>query len=267
MGILEKYKKVLSISIAFIFGVGIIFFALEGNSLLSNGASSKTAGNDSLAVASSDSVGDFLSGQTGLADTGHADNATEYATTTTAVISRQLLIEYAQRQSAAGDTPISDADAQDIANRLALQAVLPTVLPYTIKDLHILNDSSVNAFVTYITKLNPLLNTFATKHTQNEIQIATEALSSHDQSNLDQLVGIANLYRALEQNLLALPVPSKIAPLHLRLVQGYKDLRVATEGMHDMLTDPIKGVASVGHYKDALSALVIVSQDYANLKP
>ena len=193
------------------------------------------------------------------------DELSQSATTTTDLISRRLIIEYALSQKGTATSTMSDEEAENIANILASEVKLPQKKQYKLSDLNISDDNSEDAGILYKKTLNTLVqNHTSTEQRENELTILVVAMNTEDTAYINKLKIKVALYQELIKKLLALKTPSSVAPIHLHLLQGYETLRSATVGLQSMLDDPVLGIATLAEYKKGVDMLVLVEQEYKN---
>ena len=256
-------KKFLTVAIALVIGLTVVFFAWRANVLQKNSVSfeptiSGDSWKDSLLVVPSASSSKVL---------GEAQKNSAVATTTTDLVARELLVNYAVLQQSTGTTTLSDADAQALASKLAKNIQTPQGISYSIKNISVSNDNSNSAFTLYLKEVNDAMKTFVTIHKTNEITIITDAVKTKDSSKLKPLSSIISQYRNLQKNLLLIPAPSSIAPLHLRLVQSYSDTEASIVGMQRIITDPVIGLTSLEQYRKASADIESTAAEYQNYSP
>lgn len=258
----QQFKKNLSIALAILVGLGIIFFAWRNVAPTDSKVSFEpTVSGDSwkgslLAIpkTSFESTKGLSQGAIGAE-----------ATTTTDLLARELLVSYAILQQRSGTTTMSDADAQDLAQMLASKVALPQGTVYTAKNLNTVNDNSDAAFAAYASNVGDVMRSFSIAHKTNELALVSSAIATKDASKLKGLTTIIAQYRALQKSLLAISTPTLVAPLHLRLVQNYANIEAAVMGMQKIISDPVLGLAALSQYKkttDALDALALEYRDY-----
>lgn len=254
-----QFKNLFSIILAILVGGGIILFAWGGNTLMQGDVLNKKengAWKDSLHVISQGSSSKTLGVQRGSTQSA--------ATTTTDILARNLLVDYALLQTKGATTTISDADAQALAQSLINKIEMPRGTVYTLKDLSVSSDNSETALATYSKSVGDAMSTFASTHTTNELALVSSALTTKDPKKLEGLATIATQYAKLKKSLLAIKTPSNIAPLHLRLVQGYANIETMIVVMQKMFIDPMQGLAALTQYKKETTALEVLAKDYRN---
>jgi hypothetical protein len=259
----EQFKKLFSIVLALLVGVGIILFAWKGSSLFSTNVSNDTTSNmwkDALQV-----IPQWSSSKTlGLKQSGAKSEA---STTTTDTLARNLLVDYAMVQRNMSTTTLSDTDAQALAQMLINKIEVPHGATYSLKDLVVSSDNSDAAFTAYSKKVSDVMRSFTSAHTASELALVAEALSTQDAKKLGGLGPIALQYASLNKNLLAIKTPSAVAPMHLRLVQSYANIEATIIAMQKMFTDPVQGLVALTQYKKEVIALEVLAGDYKNYTP
>lgn len=192
-----------------------------------------------------------------------AEDPSLQATTTTDILARRLVVEYALSQKNATSPEMSDAEATRIANTLARDVKLPQKKEYSQSDINISSDNSKEATALYAKLLVPLIKKQAvSKQQENELVIVTTAMNTQDPASLGKLRTKIDIYQEIIKNLLALKTPSKVAEIHLRLVQSYEALCSATVGFQSILTDPAAGVVALAEYRSGVEGLILVAEEY-----
>lgn len=191
-------------------------------------------------------------------------NVTE-ATSTTNLIAQRLVAEYLIAQRSSATSTINDTDAKNIANLLAQEVALPPEKDYQLKDLNISTSNSSDAYTLYAKALSALITKHtATEQQENDLTILITAMNTGDAATLSKLKGKVDLYQKLINDLLALTVPSSLAPIHLHLIENYEALRSATVGLESMLTDSAIGTAALARYKEGSDGLNTTSGEYVD---
>lgn len=252
----SQFKKIFSVALALIVGVGIIFFALSGVGLSDNKVVFEPTiigdtWKDSLLTVPSSKTLDVAQ-----------NNPLAQATTTADIIARELVTNYTLVQQNRATTTLSDTDAQSIAQMMVDKIEIPKVIIYSAKDINTSNDNSSAAIANYIKSIDEIMKVFSSSRATNEVAIFTEALSTKDETKLQGLVSIITGYENLQKNLLAVTAPPTIAPLHLRLVQSYANIEAAVTSMQKVLTDPMLGLAAYTQYKKEINILRALGTEY-----
>lgn len=257
----SKFKKIFSVALAITLGLGIIFFAWKGVFSTSSKVSFEpTVSGDTW----KDSLRTISSLNPSIKPSVTQSEQWEEATSTSDVIARELLTNYILLQQSRATTTMSDTEAQAFAQILTEKINLPQGTTYTTKNLIVLSDSSSAAIATYIKRVGEIMQTFSSTRKTNEVTIFTEALTTKDAATLQKLTVNVIEYKNLQKTLLAVPTPSVLAPLHLRLVQSYANIETIITSMQKILSDPMIGLAAFMQYKKELSALRTIDTEYQN---
>lgn len=257
----QQVKKIFSVALSLLVGLGIIFFAWKGGVPTSNKfsldpAAGGTSWKDSLSVVPQASSTETL---------GVARGSTSVlATTTSDIIAREMLTNYALLARSNATTTLSDAEVQTLAQGLVEKVGIIQGKQYAAKDLKVSLDNSPAALATYSNEVVRIINILVASRTKGDLEVAF----------MDPRVDAAAKRTALEQNaahyeklirgLLNTKTPYGIAPLHLHLIQIYSDIETSVGVLADVYTDPIKGLAALGQYRKEVDDLVALSGEYSD---
>jgi hypothetical protein len=136
------------------------------------------------------------------------------------------------------ETIISEATAQ-------MNASLPAATPATLNKVEATPDSLRdygNGVILAIAH-HPKANT---EETLSAVGKATDSQSS---ASLPALKTTEGEYRALAQELQALPVPTTLAPLHGQVVQNFFAIADCFADMQDVISDPLRGLTAIQRYQ------------------
>ena len=257
----QQTKKLFSIALAVLVGLGIIFFAWKGGATPSNkitfeppiiGDSWKT----SLLVASKAfSTTTKDSSQKGVD-----------ATTTTDLVAREILLGYATIAGGMGTTTLGDVEAQAFAQELAEKLNTPTAKQYTLVDIVVSNDNTPSANDAYAKKLTDTIDTFTSSRTKNDLEV----VFSDPETNLKRNAETDKLllsYKKLVRELLIIKTPSSIVPLHLRLTQAYTNIQANLKTMAEVYKDPLKALNALNQYRKEIDELAMLSEEYFKYFP
>lgn len=257
-----QFKKLFSIILALLVGVGVILFAWGGEIFnrvdISTGQTSNEW-KDVLQIIPQGSS-KTLSAQRGT-------TKSEAATTTTDLLARSLLVNYALLQKNSATTTLSNTDAQALAQTLANKVVIPQGTTYSLKDLSVSGDNSNTALTAYSKKVSEVMQSFTSSRATNELTLVASALTTKDERKLDGLSSIATNYATLNKNLLAIKTPSGVAHLHLRLVQSYANIAATIPVMQKIFIDPVQGLAALAQHKEETAALEALAKEYRDYTP
>lgn len=260
-----KSKKTFLVFLSLVFGSAVILSSAKIAGVFGTNTSSDATENDRWKSTLS-----VLPGSTALTRVAKGniqiDEIAQSATTTTDLISRRLIIEYALSQKGTATTTMGDAEAESIAKILASEIRLPQKKQYKLSDLNISTDNSEGAGILYKDTLNTILVAHATTgQKENELSILVIAMDKKDTAYLDKLKTKVAMYQELIGKLLALKTPSSATPFHLHLIQSFETLRSATVGLQSMLTDPVLGIAALAEYRNGVDLLTEAGQEYRAL--
>jgi ribosomal protein S8 len=83
---------------------------------------------------------------------------------------------------------------------------------------------------------------------KNEIEVITKALESSNQSKIEELKTIANVYNNIANDLLKMKVPKTFVRAHLDLINGSNGMGLALYNMQQVFQDPIKSLPAFQAY-------------------
>lgn len=259
-------KKLFSIALALAIGGVVVLLAWKGDLLTS---SKITADADGDSWLSSLLVIPQASTTSVLGSRSSADSITtsaEMSTTTTSILARDILVNYAVMQKGSMGTTWNDEEADALAKSIVSGIEVPKT-EYTLKDLNISSDNSDVALGTYGTKILSVLKASSPKSESGEVAVFMSAVSSNDPKKLSELAPFIAEYSAAKKSLLTTKTPSGIAPIHLLLVQNFANTESALISMQKMFTDPVGGLAGFIQYKKEVDSLVSIANAYKNYKP
>ena len=179
-------------------------------------------------------------------------------------VAHTLLIKLAdaKAQGLGDDIPTQDSL---VAGALAqIGAASSTV--YTAQDLTVVPATSAS--------LRAYGNAFMTagaRHDKANASIVLAAvgfaLDYQDQSQLEPLAAAASDYQAFARDLIKLPVPETIYPLHLQVINDLAAMGSATLDSEAVLSDPLRGLRGVQQFdaldNEAARVLTTVAQTFA----
>lgn len=123
-------------------------------------------------------------------------------------------------------------------------------------DLNIIADNGLTTITEYGENLGNILKKNKPTVIKNEIEIITKALESNDQSKIEELKTIINVYNNIANDLLKIKVPKTFVKAHLDLVNGSRGMSAALSTMEQVFKDPIKSLPAFQAYN--LSASVFM---------
>lgn len=248
----RRFKKIFSVLFAILIGTGIILFAWESGLVTSNKISSDPtisggSWKDSLLVVPQASSTKTLGVALGIND--------EVATTTSSIIVRELLVNYALFAKDRATTTLGDTDIQTIIQSLMEKTPAGTGLKhYTKGDLRIV-ETSTSTVESYKKETVQAIETFSKTNKADELVIVSEALSSKDPSRLEPLALAVSNYQRLVSALLYAKIPASAVLLHLRIIQAYATILSGIEDMQQIIVDPARGISGLGKYHKGIDML------------
>lgn len=257
-------KKLLSITIALLLGAGIILFAWKSGTLGDISFSKETTTNKDLLPLS------VLSPSTKKRTLGFWKNdlaARDLSTSTTDVLVYDLITSYASAKATTGtSTRLSSDEVTAQAQALAGKVKLPPGHQYKTGDLNIINDNSLESRILYAQKTSGLIRTFIASQTKGDLVIIFTSPNKEDTAARDaELEQNISHYKKLQQGLLGVAVPSNLAKLHLGLLQSYSNMQYALLSMKSVFNDPVKGLAALTQYRNAIEDLLTITKEYQTL--
>lgn len=264
----QQSKKIFSIAIATLIGLGIIFFAWKGGSLTKAPLSFKKE--DSSWKEALNVVPQASPTRTpGLSSWQKEQDAivSGPATTTTDVLARALISNFAMNVQRTGTTTLSDTDAAAQAQLLLQEMDVPQGPRYQLANLNITSANDRTTVLAYASATTKIINAFVAVQTVSDLKVVFGDPTEDVTKRLTQFSKNVAHYETLKQNLLVLKVPSSIAPLHLRLIQNYSDMQNGLKLMGDVYNDPMRGLAGLKQYQNAVTSLFTLQQDYQGFVP
>lgn len=256
----KRFKKIFSVLVAVLVGASIIFFAWKAGVV-----------NYSEEISSVDNTGwkDSLSvvPQTDLLKTLSAYNKEgeiNTATTTTDIVARELLINYALVQGTnMSTTTLSDYDARVIAQTAIDKIEIPNAKQYAEKNLNISANNSPEAITAYVKEINDLIRAFNLSQNGDDISVVFAVPTSEiDIKRTQKISQTVSQYQKLITDLLLVRVPSALARPHLLLVQKYANIQATLKPMSEIFTDPLKGLVALSNYRNEISGFDLIAKEY-----
>jgi len=164
----------------------------------------------------------------------------------TTSVGRKLLINLsnATSQGLGQDDPTQN---QLIAQAAAQINASASSTSYTAADLSVVPPTRTS-LAAYGNGVMSILLAHPEASAQSTFVAVGQAGDSGSKDSLNSLTSIERGYRAIAQELLALPVPQTLAPLHLQLVNDYEAMAAAYPDMRTITDDPLRGLAAVQRY-------------------
>lgn len=169
----------------------------------------------------------------------------------TDTVGKTLLINLSssKSQGLGSDIPTQD---QIIAAAQAQIQNQGSVKLYTQAQLNVVADSnaSLHAYG------NNLLQVFTMHPQASQADTFTaigNAVDTSSKQELQKLIPIQAGYAAVAADLVALPVPKTLAPLHLLVVNDFVRIAASYDDMAQMLADPLRGIVGFQTYQSSLN--------------
>ncbi len=265
----QQSKKIFSIFLAVLLSIGIIYLALNKNLFNATpheSANSVASNANTLQVVSSTQNNDTL--QTAPISTVANDSSTlpdaPLGTTTTDLLARQLINNYAAFVQNTGTTTLSDADALSQAQVLANSIPVSYGKQYQVSDLNITEDNSRTAVINYTVAMTRLISNFVSSQTNGDLQVALEDPGTNSALRISKLEQNIAHYETLIKGILAVSTPSSLASIHLRVVQDYSDMQNGLKIMEGIFDDPVKGLTGFKQYQEAAQDTLVAQNEYKN---
>ena len=134
----------------------------------------------------------------------------------------------------------------------------PPLLPvatYKASELKIIKDADTGAYRAYGNALGKVINDNETDG-PNEADILESASEHEDPEELAAIAGRVKRYETIIAELKDISVPEGAAAIHADLLTAFEAVRLSTQGMQYLLTDPIRALGSIGYYPHAVGLLV-----------
>ena len=176
----------------------------------------------------------------GLLDAATSDNVTD-------TVARTLFIQIssAKAQGMGSDIPTQDALIAEAAAKIDQQRGTPL---YAQADLTLTTDTK-EAMRAYGNAVMSILLRHPQANVNQTLLAIASAADTNDSSKLKALVSIGAEYKALNAELILLPVPSTLAPLHLSVINNLARMTQTFPDMQVMLTDPLRGLGGLQLYR------------------
>jgi len=242
-------KKIVSVTFAIIFGIGIIFVAWRSSVQTSSPILSKTPGGVLGVLPSKYSYATlgFNSGRPGASD---------LATTSTDFIAEQLVLNYALAQRNTATTTFVNPDSKALAADLAQKALSdPNLKQYTTADLALTSDSSVAGYDVYRKKVAAAFRTLIDENQGKELVVIATAIDAKNEATLAPLASSQAAYEKFLAAILVIPVPPSAIKVHLLLVHSASLMASGIEDIRQMIADPVRGMRGMAKYNYGLSLL------------
>lgn len=157
----------------------------------------------------------------------------------------------AKSQGLGDDIPTQD---QIISAAAAQVAATKPARQYTAANLTIVADSNAS-LKAYGNGVMQILDNNQTASEQATLTAIDNATSKNDAAALQALPPIGAAYQNITSELLALPVPQTLSPLHLSIINAYASIAAVYPDMQASQSDPLRGVVGLQTYEAQLGTL------------
>lgn len=186
----------------------------------------------------------------GTENSASAEYTAPKALTPTEALSRELFANYAAaKQSGAA---LSTNEANAVASGAITKNVPDIGKPktYILSDLNVSSGAAIEVYQT------ALLHTFEKMTAIREYELTTFArvIENDDTSGLEKLVTAGKVYGEVVKDMLSMPVPPKVAEVHLATVNDLSGLAHATDALTTWNGDALFGLDLVNNFAKAEEA-------------
>jgi hypothetical protein len=170
----------------------------------------------------------------------------------TDTVGKTLLINLssAKSQGLGDDTPTQDQIISAATAQIA--ATKPSL--YTSADLTVVPDSNA-ALRAYGNAVMQILNNNPAASEEATMQAIADATNKNDASQLQRLTPMAAANKTIAMQLLALPVPKTLSPLHLTVINSFATIAAAYPDIQAMFKDPLRGIVGLQTHQTQVQQL------------
>lgn len=123
--------------------------------------------------------------------------------------------------------------------------------PYTKTDILVSDAQTTKG---YIQAVANILNAYSAKH-EHELVMFKRLAEEETMADADKLKSVAVQYAGIEKGLQTTPVPMVLAGQHVNFLNAIRSIRGGIEDMSTVVVDPIRGVAGLERYTNAVQVL------------
>jgi hypothetical protein len=160
-------------------------------------------------------------------------------------VGKSLLINLtnAKQQGLGDDTPTQTS----IINQAVDQINSTKVSTYTMSDIHVVPDSAASQRA-YGNQLMATFKAYPGADSYATLVAIGYATDNGDKTQIPKLVAIQKQYDALTRALVAVPVPQSLAPLHLLIVNDFRNMTSTYTDITQIFSDPLRSLAAIQKY-------------------
>lgn len=247
-------KKVLSVFIvaAALVAAIIITFGRDKSSSAINFASDLIAG-EKISIPENPDWQNELSGVSANTNLAQMQNATTTPETLTDTVSKSLISNYlAMKQSGTLDSASAQKLLDQTVNlfdELGDETILET-------KLNVIADNGSKSITDYGENLGNILRNDKPTTLMDERKLITDAISSRNQSKLDELDGIIAVYENISEDLIKMPVPRTFVRAHLDMINGVRAMAIALKQIKNVFNDPVKSLSEMQLYQGGIAMFI-----------
>lgn len=166
-------------------------------------------------------------------------------------LARELFSSYAGEQSnLLSKTELEYAIEEMVQRQGTVKE--PPIHTYDLSEIQISKTLSMS---TYIGAVSQALNK-AQQVREYELSVFARAVEKGGGSDLEKLRSAAAIYRSIQNELVAMPVPEKISTEHVIFINSMEAFIVSIEQLANWNGDPFTAIVLIGKYGDAEDAMV-----------
>ncbi len=122
--------------------------------------------------------------------------------------------------------------------------------------LNVVADKGKLSAIEYGARLGAIIKKNKPSSVTNELDIINQAVSTRNAEKIKELDNVIVVYKTLELELTAMPVPTTFVKAHTDLVNGVKGMRLGLEQIKLIFADPFKGLFGVKVYQESGTAFI-----------
>jgi hypothetical protein len=170
----------------------------------------------------------------------------------TDTVGKTILINLsnAKSQGLGDDIPTQE----QIISAAAAQVAATKAPKYTTNDLTVVDDSNTTLH-SYGNGVMQILIAHPAANQSDTLLAVGNATDHNDPTQLEKLKVIGREYQAVATDLLALPVPKTLSPLHLSVVNAFSATAVSIVDIQTALGDPLRGIVGIQTYQNKIQEI------------
>ena len=169
---------------------------------------------------------------------------------------------------ARGFGPFGRSDEEIIADTVNILSKETAHDLYDTPDIIVLEEWSDKDIVNYANIAADIISRNSNSDLEGELAILQDILRDKNESRLEELKKLSEIYRLYRDETLNLPAPAFLAKQHLDLINTYHAIHKDIEAMTLVLDDPAVTLLRLKRYEDDATGLVLSLQNlYLALEP